>query len=214
LRERRAQVDVGEYGMEIIDALVSATGAISRRQAVLDALSARARELTGRDPRSNFEALTHIVERMEGVVPQSRWSAAAVATDTAAAVNGEDGQSIEHEPAEDGLEPAGSATSLEAMRAWVDGLGDEPKEGISAEDWERFRQRIKDVSSQAERLLHHGWSLRGLFGWPSGLLAQAYSRRYVFTGLYPDGRVQMRTDGGERLIAEPINETTEKCPWE
>jgi hypothetical protein len=108
---------------------------------------------------------------MEGVFPQSPVSAATVATDIAAEVNGSHGQSIEHEPAEDEPPPAESRTSLEAMRAWVDGIGDEPKEGISAEDWERFRQRIKDVSSQAERLLDHGWSLRGLFGWPSGLLA-------------------------------------------
>jgi hypothetical protein len=185
--------------MEIIDALVSATGAISRRQAVLDALSARARELTGRDPRSNFEALTHIVERMErGTEHESPV--------TAAAVNG--GQPIEAEPSE--AEPS----SLDAMRAWVEGIGDEPREGISLEDWERFRKRIKDVSSQAERLLEHGWSLRGLFGWPNGLLAQAFSRRCVFTGLYPDGRVQMTTEGGERLVVDPINETTEKCPWE
>jgi hypothetical protein len=187
--------------MEIIDALVSATRAISRRQAVLDALSARARELTGRDPRSNFEALTHIVERMErGTEHESPVSAAAV--------NGGQPMAIDDEPSE--AEPS----SLDAMRAWVDGVGDEPREGISLEDWERFRLRIKDVSSQAGRLLEHGWSLRGLFGWPGGLLAQAFSRRCVFTGLYPDGRVQMTTEDGERLIAEPIDETTEKCPWE
>jgi hypothetical protein len=209
LRERRAQVDVGEYGMEIIDALVSATGAISRRQAVLDALSARARELTGRDPRSNFEALTDIMDRMErGTEHESPVSAAAVTPDIAVAVNGGQPMAIEDEPSEP--EPM----SLEAMRAWVDGLGDQPREGISLEDWERFRQRIKDVSSQAGRLLEHGWSLRGLFGWPSGLLAQAFSRRCLFTGLYPDGRVQMTAEDGERLVLEPIDETTERCPWE
>ena len=101
-----------------------------------------------------------------------------------------------------------------APRAGAGAIEDEPREGISAEDWERFRQRVKDVSSQAERLLEHGWSLRGLFGPPSGLLAQAYSRRCVFTGLYPDGRVQMTTEDGETLVVEPINETTERCPWE
>src|SRR5262249_44673910 len=154
-----------------------------------------------------FEALTHIVERMErGTEHESPVSA--VAPDIAAEANGSDGKpmAIEAEPSE--TEP----TSLDAMSAWVEGIGDEPREGISLEDWERFRKRSKDVSSQAGRLLEHGWSLRGLFGWPGGLLAQAFSRRCVFTGLYPDGRAQMTTEGGEKLVAEPINETTERCP--
>jgi len=110
---------------------------------------------------------------MESVWPEffGLGSAATVATDIAAAVNG--GQPIEPEPTE--AEPAESPTSLDAMRAWVDGIGDEPKEGIGAEDWERFKLRIKDVAGQAERLLEHGWSLSGLFGRPNALLAQAYS---------------------------------------
>jgi hypothetical protein len=100
------------------------------------------------------------------------------------------------------------------MRTWVESLGDEPAEGTSPEDWQFFRRRSAEVASQAERLLEHGWSLRGLFGWPSGLIAQAYSRRATFSGLYPDGKVQLTTGSGAKVTVNPINETTERCPWE
>jgi hypothetical protein len=73
-------------------------------------------------------------------------------------------------------------------------------------------QRIGNAS-QAERLLEHGWSMRGLLGWPNGLLAQAYRRRCAFMGLYPDGRVQMTTEAGDKVIVDPINETDDECPW-
>ena len=74
--------------------------------------------------------------RMEGGEVQS--TAEYQSPVSVAAVNG--GQPIEAEPSE--VEPS----SLDAMRACIDGIGDEPKEGISAGDWESFRLRIKDVA--------------------------------------------------------------------
>ena len=74
--------------------------------------------------------------RMEGGEVQS--TAEYQSPESVAAVNG--GQPIEAEPSE--VEPS----SLDAMRACIDGIGDEPKEGISAGDWEGFRLRIKDVA--------------------------------------------------------------------
>ena len=74
--------------------------------------------------------------RMEGGEVQS--TAEYQSPESVAAVNG--GQPIEAEPSE--VEPS----SLDAVRACIDGIGDEPKEGISAGDWEGFRLRIKDVA--------------------------------------------------------------------
>jgi hypothetical protein len=104
---------------------------------------------------------------------------------------------------------------LDAMHAWVNDLSDEPGEGVSAGDWQRFKSRAGEVSRQTERLLDHGWSLRGLFGWPIGLVAQAWHGHYTFTSLHPDGRVVMTPENGGAIVTvDPIAETDEKCPCE
>lgn len=60
-----------------------------------------------------------------------------------------------------------------------------------------------------------GWSMRGLFGWPGGLVAQAWRGHHKFTGLFPDGRVQMAPEnGGAMVTVDPIDETDDRCPWE
>jgi hypothetical protein len=100
------------------------------------------------------------------------------------------------------------------MRPWANDLGDEPGDNTSPEDWQLFKRRVEDVAHQVEKLMGHGWSLRGLIGWPSGLVPQARRGRHKFTGLFPGGRVTMTPErGGAMVTVDPI-ETDDKCPWE
>ena len=77
-------------------------------------------------------------------------------------------QSVPIDPEPQSTEPIAPP---DAMRAWVDGLDDQPAEGFSPEDWQRLKQRVKDVASQAEKPMAHGWPRHGLFGCRGGLVA-------------------------------------------
>jgi hypothetical protein len=102
-------------------------------------------------------------------------------------------------------------------RVWIDPSAypaDRKGAGIT---WENRRRSIlsRDVAGQAERLMKHGWSIRGLFGWPSGLAAQAYLTRSEFTGLFSDGGVKMTSPDGEKTVIKPVHpEAAGRLPWE
>jgi hypothetical protein len=219
-RDPRCQIDVGSEDRNLVVDIMNVTAAKNRKRVVVEALRHYANSLNVlpqpslEKPRPTLENSVDIASidahraRAAKSQPQSLGSAAMPVVDTP----------LDPEPqSEPETEPiaAPSIDPLDAMRSWVNTLDDEPGESTSIEDWQRLKRRVGDVARQAQRLMEHGWSLRGLFGWPSGLVAQAYRRRCTFTSLHDDGRVVMTPEGGgDTVTVDPINETDEECPSE